>query len=214
MNNNGLCYKSYDISSGYTDDGYEVPFKFSGDDLLVYLAVWNSSSSSLAPVALVKDVDYSITTPNVFQLRKVVLSSTGKRDGYDTLILYRNTSLKQLVDLIAGQAIDPDVIEAMVDRLYSIAQEIRRDMKLALRLPMGSQDTTDLTLPTAGERANKYPAFDSNGDLELVEAADNKTVIERFYSDELRLKALEDAMLSVDVGVDANSENLVFGQGM
>lgn len=193
MNYNEQSVKSYDISSGFVDDGYTIPFQSTGADVLVYLAKWNTNTSLTDPVLLTAGSDYTVSSPNISDnnLRKVILSASGKRDGYDTLVIYRNTDMRQLVDLRSGSPIDPDVLEAMADRLYSITQELKRNEKYAIRFPLGSDDSGNkLLLPGTASRANKYIGFDSEGDFELT---DFRPYVEAAAQSEANAKSSEKA---------------------
>lgn len=78
-----------------------------------------------------------------------------------TLTILRATARLQPIDYVENDPFPAQSHERGLDRLTAIVQEIERDQIRALRV--AATDATPTALPTAGERAGKVLAFDTNG---------------------------------------------------
>ena len=76
----------------------------------------------------------------------------------------RVTPVTQLVDTQNNETILEDVLDGALDKLTLIAQEIDGKARRALSFPRGEAGAT---IPAAAERANRFLAFDIDGNLVL-----------------------------------------------
>ena len=81
--------------------------------------------------------------------------------GY-TLVLQRNTSITQEVDLIKNGVTDLETLERMADKLTMILQEIAAIRERSLRRPVSDEGPWG-DLPPELTRSNKFLAFDVDG---------------------------------------------------
>lgn len=163
MNTSETCYKSYDISGGFSEDGYDIPFDYTDSDISVFLAR-SYSGTAKDSLKLVNGKDYTVVSTT----KRLYMQPVGEVSGYAELVIYRTSTFTQLVQLQSGTPVNPVVIERMVDKLCSIAQELKRDFNFTLRIPFGDGGK-GTRLPSAQLRANRFFSFDANGDVSLVD---------------------------------------------
>lgn len=163
MNTSETCYRSYDISGGFSEDGYDIPFDYTDSDISVFLAR-SYSGTAKDSLELVNGKDYTVVSTT----KRLYMQPAGEVSGYAELVIYRTSTFTQLVQLQSGTPVNPVVIERMVDKLCSIAQELKRDFNFTLRIPFGDGGK-GTRLPSAQLRANRFFSFDANGDVSLVD---------------------------------------------
>ena len=163
MNTSETCYRSYDISGGFSEDGYDIPFDYTDSDIIVFLAR-SYSGTAKDSLKLVNGKDYTVVSTT----KRLYMQPVGEVSGYAELVIYRTSTFTQLVQLQSGTPVNPVVIERMVDKLCSIAQELKRDFNFTLRIPFGDGGK-GTRLPSAQLRANRFFSFDANGDVSLVD---------------------------------------------
>lgn len=163
MNTSETCYRSYDISGGFSEDGYDIPFDYTDSDISVFLAR-SYSGTAKDSLKLVNGKDYTVVSTT----KRLYMQPVGEVSGYAELVIYRTSTFTQLVQLQSGTPVNPVVIERMVDKLCSIAQELKRDFNFTLRIPFGDGGK-GTRLPSAQLRANRFFSFDANGDVSLVD---------------------------------------------
>lgn len=163
MNTSEICYISYDISGGFSEDGYDIPFDYTDSDISVFLAR-SYSGTAKDSLKLVNGKDYTVVSTT----KRLYMQPVGEVSGYAELVIYRTSTFTQLVQLQSGTPVNPVVIERMVDKLCSIAQELKRDFNFTLRIPFGDGGK-GTRLPSAQLRANRFFSFDANGDVSLVD---------------------------------------------
>lgn len=81
-----------------------------------------------------------------------------------TLTILRTVPYTQGTVLSNQGGYYPEVLEARLDRAYMALQQLKERTDAAIQAPT-SDDAPSMTLPTAGERALKYAAFDSDGNV-------------------------------------------------
>lgn len=94
--------------------------------------------------------------------------------GGSAVYIERATPITQLVDTQNNETILEDVLDAEFDKLTMIAQEIAGDVDRAVLVPKGE---TISPLPVATQRANKYLGFDALGQLLLLPATGEDTLL-------------------------------------
>ena len=177
MNTSETCYISYDISGGFSEDGYDIPFDYTDSDISVFLAR-SYSGTAKDSLKLVNGKDYTVVSTT----KRLYMQPAGEVSGYAELVIYRTSTFTQLVQLQSGTPVNPVVIERMVDKLCSIAQELKRDFNFTLRIPFGDGGK-GTRLPSAQLRANRFFSFDANGDVSLV---DMSTTLQPYVTASLR----------------------------
>lgn len=82
--------------------------------------------------------------------------------------LIRKPPASQLVDFINGQTILEGILDNALDKLTMITQYLLRSNVRSIRLSDFDTSTSLTPLPAVVDRANRFLAFDSNGDLALA----------------------------------------------
>ncbi|MDJ0686776.1 MAG: phage tail protein, partial [Alphaproteobacteria bacterium] len=77
--------------------------------------------------------------------------------------VFRDLSLGQPTDVEAQEDIPPAAIQIALDRLAMVNIQQQDDIERAIRLS-DSDEPGDFRIPVQAERANRYLAFDANGD--------------------------------------------------
>lgn len=84
--------------------------------------------------------------------------------GY-SILLYRSVPLTQLLDLYTGRNIDLQDLEDAFDKMQMQVIDLQRQLDRCIKVP--DQDTSPTTLiANAASRANKFIAFDADGDAQ------------------------------------------------
>lgn len=76
--------------------------------------------------------------------------------------IYRDPPRTQLTDFVDNEALRASTLEIMADRLVALVQRVADVVTRSLRQPDGDSDTIS-ALPGAAARANKFLAFDADG---------------------------------------------------
>lgn len=133
-------------------------------------------SSTYSPGFYANTIDQVIVTVNgVLQTvgDDYVLNGLGDPDGIDIVAIFgsgavvyveRDTPITQEVDTQNNETILEDVLDGALDKLTMIAQEIDGKTDRAILVPKGEEG---FVLPAEADRANKFIAFDADGDVIL-----------------------------------------------
>ncbi|HEV2133804.1 MAG TPA: hypothetical protein VGR47_06030 [Terracidiphilus sp.] len=143
---------------------------FAAGDL--YVATLDLATGAIATLALTSDYTVALnadqdTSPG----GSITLVATGQAGanlaaGY-TLIVTSTMAQLQNLDLTNGGAFYPDTINAALDTLTILVQQLAVQLARALQAPL--VDGTPLTtLPAAAERAGMLLGFDSGGNVTVV----------------------------------------------
>lgn len=136
---------------------YAYGFKIIEDtDLLVTVQDGTTGVESTLTLGL----DYSVSGEGEESGGDVTLSEN-LADG-DLLTIRRVRPLLQSTDIETQGVSDPSVLEDTFDHLTMICQQQQDEIDRSLRLPETEADLYEL--PTATQRANKFLAFDADGE--------------------------------------------------
>jgi len=160
--------KTADPRQSWNGDDVTVAFNITTFSFIdpTHVVVQRRSSAG-ALTTLTKDAagDDGYTLPSS---STTITMNTAPATG-ETLIAYRNTLRDQLLDMVNNRSFNPENVEAALDKLTYIMQEISRGNTGAVRMAEAVDDNPDLEITElAADRASKYLAFDSNGDISLV----------------------------------------------
>ncbi|OGO18256.1 MAG: hypothetical protein A2Z02_07315 [Chloroflexi bacterium RBG_16_48_7] len=75
--------------------------------------------------------------------------------------LYRDMEYKRTTDYVYNGDLLEETVDADMDRIVMLTQQLRNDVKRSVKLPVN--ETTDIVLPDAASRASKYFIFDGSG---------------------------------------------------
>jgi hypothetical protein len=149
-------------SGNSSTQDFSVPFKFFEND---HLTVVVRSSTGVDTVKVLT-TDYTVTgagSPFGGQVSMLTAPATG-----ETLIIYRNVPITQIIDYIANDPFPAESHEAALDKLTMIAQQQQVSLDRAIKFPDSDGDSISGVLPAASVRASKYLSFDSSGNVSIA----------------------------------------------
>ena len=151
---------------------YQFAFEFpvqDDDDVVVVLI-----DSSGGETVLTKGTHYAIAeSDSGWSGGGTVTTQTSGESGMEnysyasgySILLYRSVPLTQLLDLYTGRNIDLQDLEDAFDKLQMQMIDLQRQLDRCIKVP--DQDTSPTTLiANAASRANKFIAFDADGDAQ------------------------------------------------
>jgi len=87
----------------------------------------------------------------------------------ETVVLRRETTQTQSVDLVENDPFTAETVEGAFDRAIVIAQELQEEVDRSIKLSRtNTMTSTEFTVGSA-ERANKILAFDDNGEISVTQ---------------------------------------------
>lgn len=151
---------------------YQFAFEFpvqDDDDVVVVLI-----DSSGGETVLTKGTHYAIAeSDSGWSGGGTVTTQTSGENGMEnysyasgySILLYRSVPLTQLLDLYTGRNIDLQDLEDAFDKMQMQVIDLQRQLDRCIKVP--DQDTSPTTLiANAASRANKFIAFDADGDAQ------------------------------------------------
>jgi hypothetical protein len=114
---------------------------------------------------LAEDIDYTLSAPDG---ESGTLHRISPWNGGMRLTLYRDVPETQEVDLVAGDRLDPELIETMADRSVALIQQIEEKVDRVAQFPVTDPPGAAPVLPSREARAMRFLAFDENGDPQAV----------------------------------------------
>lgn len=154
-----------------TGSGSIFPFNFKvfdQTDLSVVTLIVASGVSTVLALTTDYTVDLNVeqdTTPG-----GTITLVAGPLPTGSTLTMTSAIAELQGLDLTNGGGFYPDTINAALDLLTILVQQLTLQVAGALQVPLSDSGTT-LILPPAKVRAGKLLMFDSNGNLSLIPVA-------------------------------------------
>ena len=132
---------------------YEIDYIFWDED---EIKVWVSNSDG--DTLLTKGTDYTISGTYV----TLTASAVTAYGSYTTLSIQRDLSLVQNTDYLNGTNINADILEANLDKITAMIQQLSERDKRALKTSI-SEVGSDITLPDVASRINMLMGFGSDG---------------------------------------------------
>lgn len=183
---------------------YTFPYRvLEAGDLVVKLV--NTTTGVETPQTL--DVTYTLTGVGDEAGVGIVPDTAADYATGHTLIAYRDPALTQPVEMVQNDNLPVnDYIERPLDRLTMIAQRLRDIISRVVQLDDSDLAAT-MTVPLLADRAGKYWAWDSLGNLIASAAAISTAAMSTFFqtligaADAAALRALIFAAKSGDVGL-------------
>jgi len=166
------------VAGPFSGDGTASTFPFAFkvfEDTDLYVATLNVATGAIA--ALTLDSDYSValnadqdTSPggSVTLIAAGVAGAT-LAAGY-TLTITTDMAALQGLDLTNGGGFYPDVINAALDTLTILVQQLQTQLGRTVQAPLVDAAPA-MALPPAAERAGQLLMFDANGNLSLITVA-------------------------------------------
>ena len=157
-----MTVSTTDNKISYACDGVAVEFSFpykifKTTELYVVL-----TDSDGAETVLVENTGYTVAAiSGDYDNGALITTATAYASG-NTITVFRQVEMIQETEFPAGGAFPSAAVANAVDRLTMINQQLEEKNVRAVRFPVS--DTNPGELPTSGQRANKFLAFDANGD--------------------------------------------------
>lgn len=143
-----------------SDATYVYPFRILlATDLVVQVMATNGDITTL-----VLDTDYTVTGVQAYGGGTITLTA-GNLGAGNVLLLFRDPLITQQTSLQQQGSYSPTSVETMDDKLTMIAQALQTQIRHAVRGPVIDGDSSVMLLPSAAQRANKFAAFDADGNI-------------------------------------------------
>lgn len=167
------------VAGPFTGSGTTATFPFSFkvfDATDLYVVELNESTGTITPLALTTDYTATLNADQDSSPGgSITLTAGNLATGY-TLTITTEMPALQGTDLTDGGAFYPDVINAALDTLTILVQQLAVQVGLSLQAPV-VDGSASVTLPPAAERAGKLLMFDANGNPTLVSMASGTSVL-------------------------------------
>lgn len=158
------------VAGPFTGSGTAATFPFSfkvfsvGD---VYVATLDVATGAIAALALTTDYTVTLNADQDSSPGGSITLTAGNLASGMTLTITTAMAQLQGLDLANGGAFYPDVINAALDTLTILVQQLQVQLSQAVQIPLVDGPLT-VTLPPAAERAGNLLGFDAAGRLLLV----------------------------------------------
>jgi hypothetical protein len=166
------------VAGPFSGDGSTATFPFSfkvfrAADLYVVTLV--TASGAIANLALTTDYTVALNADQDSSPGGTITLAAGDLAVGSTLSITTDMAALQGLDLTNGGGFYPDVVNAALDTLTILVQQLLVQAGLALQVPIVDAAPV-VTLPPAAERAGKLLMFDTAGNLTLVSVASGSIV--------------------------------------
>lgn len=140
---------------------------FEATDL--YVVTLNVATGQLTPLALTADYTAALNADQDTDPGGSITLTAGNLAIGLNLVITTDIAQLQGLDLANGGAFYPDVINAALDLLTVLIQQLQTQASRSLQIPV--TDSASMELPPAAQRAGMLLMFDANGNLSLVPMA-------------------------------------------
>ena len=157
------------IKNSYSGDGtndtFSYTFKISADaDIEVII---RSSAGTETVKSLT--THYTVTGAGTASGGNVVFTSGNIPTATETVVIRRNTTQTQTLDLVENDPFTADSVEGAFDKNLSITQELQEQIDRSIKISRtNTMTSTDFT-NSATDRASKILAFDSSGEISVTQ---------------------------------------------
>ena len=143
--------------------------------------------------------DYTVTiNANGTGSITLVSSPTGSQ-----IAIVGDRAIERISDFVTGGDFFANTVNRELDSLTIFAQQNAESVDRALKAPQTDPTSVNMTLPRAADRANKYLAFDANGDPRPGDTAVEVTAIAGIATEIQAVAAIDTEIVAVD-GIKAN----------
>jgi len=151
-------------SGNGSNDTFAYTFKISADadmQVIIRAATGTETVKSLT-------THYTVTGAGNASGGNVVFTSGNIPTNTETVVLRRNTTQTQGVDLVENDPFTAESVEGAFDKNLSIAQELQEQVDRSLKISRTNTMTSTEFTTSATDRASKILAFDTNGELAVT----------------------------------------------
>lgn len=147
--------------------------------------------------------DYSVTI-NANGTGSVTLVATA---GTDNITIIGARAIQRTTDFVTGGDLFANTINDELDSLTIFAQQNSEAVSRALQAPETDPTTINMTLPRKADRADKYLAFDSDGNPVPGQVPEEITAVLAIEAEIIAVAAIDTEVTAV-AGVTGNIETL------
>jgi hypothetical protein len=122
--------------------------------------------------------------------------------GATQIAIVGNRTIQRTTDFVTGGDFFANTVNDEMDQQTIFAQQNAEGLQRALQAPQTDPTSINMTLPRAADRANKYLAFDANGNPEPGDTAVDVSAIAAI-ADEIVIVA------DISAAVETNAANIV-----
>lgn len=157
------------IKNSYSGDGsqdtFAYTFKISADaDIEVIIR-----SSAGTETVKTLTTHYTVTGAGTASGGNVVFTSGNIPTATETVVIRRDTTQTQTLDLVENDPFTANSVEGAFDKNLSIAQELQEQVNRCIKISRtNTMTSTDFT-NSATDRADKILAFDTNGEISVTQ---------------------------------------------
>ena len=151
-------------SGNGSNDTFAYTFKISADadmQVIIRAATGTETVKSLT-------THYTVTGAGNANGGNVVFTSGNIPTNTETVVLRRNTTQTQGVDLVENDPFTAESVEGAFDKNLSIAQELQEQVDRSIKISRTNTMTNTEFTTSATDRASKILAFDTNGELSVT----------------------------------------------
>jgi hypothetical protein len=166
------------VAGPFTGAGTTATFPFTFKVFLasdLYVVTLNLATGSIALLALTTDYTVALNADQDSSPGGSITLTAGNLATGLTLMMTTAIAELQGLDLTNGGGFYPDVINAALDLLTLLVQQLAVQVSRSVQAPLFDVGT-NMTLPPAAERAGKLLMFDSNGNPSLISLAPGSAV--------------------------------------
>lgn len=155
------------VTGDGTNNGIGTVFKYFADsDVIVTQRV----TATGAETTMVDATHYNITGGSSTGATGTVTPIDGATDFASTMTwtIQRSIPLTQSTDLVDNDILPAASLEASLDRLTMLVQDLEAKVNRCLKVPISDALATDTDLPSSVDRISTSCTFDSSGDVSVT----------------------------------------------
>jgi hypothetical protein len=157
------------IKNSYSGDGsndtFAYTFKVLADsDIQVIIRASNGTET-----VKTLTTHYTVTGAGSASGGNVVFTSGNIPTNTETVVIRRETTQTQTVDLVENDPFTAETVEGAFDRSIIVAQELQEEVDRSIKLSRTNTMTSTEFTVDAATRANKILAFDGNGEIAVTQ---------------------------------------------
>ena len=157
------------IKNSYSGDGSTTAFTYTfkitdQDDIDVIIR-----SSDGTETTKTISTHYTVSGVGAANGGSVTFTTGNVPASGETVLLRRDTPKTQGVDLIENDPLPADTLEDALDKVTSIAQEIKEEVDRSIKISKTNTMTSTEFTVGATDRASKILAFDANGEISVTQ---------------------------------------------
>ena len=148
-------------SGNGSNDTFAYTFKISADadrQVIIRSATGSETVKNLT-------THYTVTGAGTASGGNVVFTAGNIPTATETVVLRRNSTQTQVLDLVENDPFTAESIETAFDKNLSIAQELQEQIDRSIKVSRTSTIASSEITSSATERANKILSFDGSGNL-------------------------------------------------